>query len=76
MSAIARRPTLWPTALRQARALAPAGWWHRRPFLPVPDREYLALRAVAQYGDAGHLPDADDVVAYLTWARQWRAARA
>jgi hypothetical protein len=62
--------------MRQARALAPDGWWRRRPFLPVPTAEYLALRAVTQYGDAGHAPDADDVVAYLEWARQWRAASA
>jgi hypothetical protein len=62
--------------MRQVRVLAPAGWWRRRPFLPVPPGEYLALRAVTQYGDTGHTPDVDDVVAYLEWARQWRAASA
>lgn len=62
--------------MRQARALAPTGWWRRAPFLPVPSTEYLALRAVTQYGDAGHAPTVDDVVAYLEWARQWRTASA
>ena len=74
--ALLRRPALWPTAMRQARALAPNGWWRRRPFLPVPTAEYVALRAVTQYGDARHSPTAEDVVAYLEWARQWRAASA
>jgi len=75
-AALLRRPTLWPTAMRQVRALTPNGWWRRRPFLPVPSGEYLALRAVTQYGDARHTPDVEDVVAYLEWARQWRAASA
>jgi hypothetical protein len=74
-SVVVRRPALWPTAVRQARALTPVGWWRRAPFLPVPDRSYLELRAVTQYGDATRTPDVDDVVAYLQWARQWRAAR-
>ena len=64
-AALARRPLLWPTALRQARAMAPSGWWRRRPFLPVPTADYLALRAVTQYGDAGRAPAAVDVIAYL-----------
>jgi hypothetical protein len=72
--AVARRPSLWATGLRQARTLVPTGWWKRRPFLPLPTRDYLALRAITQYGDPNHAPDADDVVAYLQWLRQWRAA--
>ncbi|HZP29416.1 MAG TPA: hypothetical protein VFC99_10725 [Acidimicrobiia bacterium] len=43
-------PELWPTALRQAARLAPAGWWRRPPFLPLPDREYLRFRLETQYG--------------------------
>ena len=42
--AVARHPSLWPTALRQLRRLTPPGWWRRRPFLPVPSGDYLAFR--------------------------------
>ena len=73
--AVARRPRLWPTALRQARRLAAPGWWRRVPFLPVPPREYVALRALTQYGDEEARLAAADVVHYLEWCRQWDAAR-
>lgn len=68
-SAVARRPSLWPTAIRQMRRLAPPGWWRRRPFLPVPSGEYLAFRLQTQYGDADHPWEPDDVVGYLEWCR-------
>jgi hypothetical protein len=71
--AVAGRPALWPTAVRQARRLAPAGWWRRPPFLPVPDRAYLGLRSVTQYGDAGHRLEPGDVVQYLAWCRRLRS---
>ncbi|HUS62051.1 MAG TPA: hypothetical protein VMY34_07620, partial [Acidimicrobiales bacterium] len=48
--AVARRPALWSTALRQAVRLARPGWWHRRPFLPLPDPDYLRFRMVTAYG--------------------------
>jgi hypothetical protein len=72
-AAVARRPTLWPTAARQARRLAPDRWWRRPPFLPVPARDYLAFRSTTQYGRAGHPLEVDDVVRYLTWCRQLAA---
>ena len=40
MGAVARRPALWRTSLRQARRLAPRGWWRRPPFLPLPAPGY------------------------------------
>jgi hypothetical protein len=64
---VARRPRLWPVALRQARRTATPGWWHRPPFLPVPGGDYLRFRLVTQYGDEDHRPDATDVVNYLSW---------
>ena len=73
--AVARRPRLWPTALRQIRRLTPDGWWRRRPFLPVPDRRLLAFRATTQYGDPAHVLEPDDVVAWLEWCRQEETAR-
>jgi hypothetical protein len=71
VSAVARRPGLWSTALRQARRLTPTGWWRRRPFLPVPDKGYLAFRTVTQYGEIGRSPSPEDVVDYLEWCREW-----
>jgi hypothetical protein len=62
------RPGLWATALRQARRLAPDGWWRRRPFLPVPPRDYLAFRFETQYGATGE-PRPRDLVDYLEWCR-------
>lgn len=73
-AAVARRPTLWPTALHQAWVLAPTGWWRRKPFLPLPDPAYLRFRLVTQYGDAAHPPTPGDVVTYLRWCRTYRAA--
>jgi hypothetical protein len=75
LTAVAARPALWPTALRQARRLAPTRWWTRPPFLPLPAPSYLRFRLVTQYGDPTHRPQADDVVRYLRWCREWRAVR-
>jgi hypothetical protein len=71
VGAIARRPGLWLTALRQARRLTPTGWWRRPPFLPVPAKDYLAFRTVTQYGEIGRRPSPEDVVDYLEWCREW-----
>lgn len=69
VSVILPRPWLWFTALRQARRFAPDGWWRRRPFLPMPDRDLLAFRATTQYGDPERAADADDLVSWLEWCR-------
>ncbi len=74
VGAVAARPRLWPTALRQVVALAAPGWWHRWPLLPLPDRAYLGFRLLTAYGTTDHAPEPDDVVAYLTWCRAWRRA--
>ena len=63
------RPSLWPTALRQARRLARPRWWARAPFLPVPDPDYLRFRFETQYGSDGR-PDPRDLVVYLEWCAQ------
>jgi hypothetical protein len=69
--AVAGRPSLWPTAVRQVRRLTPPRWWRRRPFLPLPDRAYLEFRLLTQYGDARHHPDPRDVLNYLAWCKRW-----
>jgi hypothetical protein len=70
-AAVAVRPTLWATALRQVGRLAPAGWWRRAPHLPLPDPAYLRFRLVTAYGGDGRPPSARDVVTYLHWCRGW-----
>ena len=65
------RPSLWGVAVRQARVLARPGWWRRWPFLPLPDAAYLRFRLLTAYGDAERMPEADDLVAYLHWCREY-----
>jgi len=68
--AVARRPGLWPTAATQAVRLARPGWWRRAPFLPLPDHDYVRFRLQTAYGPHGQ-PARDDLVAYLTWCREF-----
>lgn len=71
-AAVAVRPSLWWTALVQARRLAPRRWWGRRPFLPLPDPAYMRFRRTALYGDPDRPLSAEDAVAYLRWCRGMR----
>jgi len=66
---VVAHPGLWPTAIRQARRLAPEGWWRHPPFIPVPRRDYFDFRFETQYGIDG-VPEPADVVAYLQWCRE------
>ncbi len=70
--AVLRRPGLWSTAVGQLFRLAAPGWWRRRPFLPLPDPDYLAFRLQTMYGDPAHRPEPGDVVVYLDWCRKYR----
>ncbi|MFN8017899.1 MAG: hypothetical protein U0P45_07225 [Acidimicrobiales bacterium] len=72
--AVLVRPSLWGVAVVQLFRLAQPGWWRRAPFLPVPDRDYLAFRLETQYGSDPH-PEAHDVVTYLHWCRTFRQVR-
>ena len=72
VAAVACRPWLWPTAARQVSLLAAPGWWRRAPFLPLPDRAYLAFRLETMYGGHAPRPGGSDVVAYLRWCRSYR----
>jgi hypothetical protein len=71
VAAVAVRPTLWSTGVRQVLRLAPTGWWRRAPFLPVPDAGYLRFRLQTAYGDPTAAPRPADVVTYLRWCRAW-----
>ena len=70
--AVLARPALWPVAAVQLFALAAPGWWRRRPFLPLPDPEYVRFRLQTMYGDADHEPEPADLVTYLRWCRGFR----
>ena len=67
--ALATRPRLWPTAFVQIWRFAPDHWWRRPPFLPLPDADLMRFRASTQYGDPDRVPEAEDVITWLTWCR-------
>jgi hypothetical protein len=69
---LVRRPRLVPAAVRLGLSLVPRRWWRRRPYLPLPDRDWVAFRMELAYGDARAIPSAEDLVDYLVWARQMR----
>jgi hypothetical protein len=74
-AALAMRPDLWLTAVRQVAILAPARWWQRRPPLPTPDPAYLRFRVQTAYGaGAGSVPPSD-LVGYLEWCRRLQVYR-
>jgi hypothetical protein len=68
--AVLRRPSLWGEAMRTIPALARRGWWKHRPFLPLPDGDYLGWRIATAYGDSDGPIPAADIVAYLEWRRR------
>jgi hypothetical protein len=70
-AAVLGEPGLWPTAARQVGRLTVPGWWRRPPFLPLPDRDYLGFRLQTMYGDAARTPEADDLLTWLRWCRQF-----
>jgi hypothetical protein len=70
--AVAARPRMWRAALHQGRALVPPRWWRRRPFLPVPDRDWLRFRMTTAYGDPGAPVDVDDLLTWLAWTETAR----
>ena len=71
-AAVAKRPSLWATAIHQVRVTAPTGWFRRPPFLPLPTGDYLQFRLITQYGRADHRIDTADVVNYLAWCKRQR----
>ncbi|CAN5749820.1 hypothetical protein BH24ACT3_BH24ACT3_15730 [soil metagenome] len=66
--AVLVRPSLWAIAVAQVARLAVPGWWHRAPFLPRPDPDYVKFRLQTAYGD-DRPPAPADVVTYLRWCR-------
>ena len=65
-----RTPSLAVALLRVTWRFRSHGWYGRFPFLPLPDRAYLAWRMYTAYGDADAVPSARDVEQYARWATQ------
>jgi hypothetical protein len=68
--AVAARPRLWRTAVRQWHRSVPSRWWATAPFLPLPSRRYVEFRVETAYGRASPRPA--DLVDYLDWCRRQR----
>ena len=63
-----RHPTLGVALARVAWRFRRRGWWHRFPFLPVPDGEYVRWRMHTAYGADDAVPPAREVERYARWA--------
>jgi hypothetical protein len=63
-----RDPVTGMALLRVAWRFRRRGWWHRAPFLPLPDRTYLRWRMHTAYGEHDCVPPASDIVRYARWA--------
>jgi hypothetical protein len=64
------RPSLWWPAVSAAARFAAPGWWHRPPFLPVPDDRYWRFRMETAYGDESAHVGPDDLDDALRWAHR------
>ncbi|MDA3039738.1 MAG: hypothetical protein O3C27_09455 [Actinomycetota bacterium] len=70
--AVVKRPDLWIVALRTAASMTPRRWWAHPPFLPLPDRGWMAFRLETAYGgDARGPVRAEDLITYLEWRRRF-----
>jgi hypothetical protein len=71
LSAVAKQPPLWPTAIAAYRSMIPRRWWRRRPFLPVPDGAWMRFRLETAYGGDGTPgPTAgEELTTWLRWLR-------
>jgi hypothetical protein len=71
--AVAIRPDLWGTALSSVLSLAPSGWWRSKPFLPIPDPDWMHFRLETAYGGDGTGPiEAKDLVTFLEWQKSFK----
>lgn len=62
-----RRPSLVTALFTVAWRFRRRDWYRRPPFLPLPDKDYLAWRMYTAYGDSHAVPSADDVERYARW---------
>jgi hypothetical protein len=73
---VLRQPWRLPRALSAILALAPTGWWRRRPFLPYPDPAYWRFRMeTSSGGEGGEPPSPDEVIEVLDWFHRMKHRR-
>jgi hypothetical protein len=65
----ARHPSLALDLARVCWRFRARDWYRRPPFLPLPDRNYIAWRMHTAYGDHHAVPPADDIERYARWTR-------
>jgi len=63
-------PRLAIDLLRTAWAFRRREWWGKAPFLPLPDRTYLAWRMYTAYADENAVPPIEDVIRFARWRRE------
>lgn len=63
-----RHPRVAVDLLRVGWRFRRRDWWRRAPFLPLPAHDYLRWRLYTAYGDADHVPSADEIIRYAHWA--------
>ncbi len=62
-------PSVARDLLRVAWRFRSRDWYRRPPFLPLPDRQYMAWRMHTAYGDHHAVPPAADIERYARWTR-------
>jgi len=67
-----RRPVLIPAMLGAAWRFRARRWYRTPPFLPLPPSEYLAWRLHTAYGDDEAVPESQELIRFLRWARAMR----
>ena len=73
---VLRRPSSIPSLVRSSWAMAPRGWWHRPPFLPLPDEDYWKFRLeTANGGEGSTMPSPHEVIDVAAWAKSMRRQR-
>ncbi len=71
-----RHPAHTPTLVRAGWRMRRSGWWHERPFLPLPEPAYWHFRMVTANGSTGRGHGPRDVVDAAQWTlRQPRTDR-
>ena len=69
LGAVLVRPSLWATAVVEAKRFVPDDWFRQTPFLPLPDPKMLRFRVATQYGDPEARVVVGDVLAWLRWCK-------
>jgi hypothetical protein len=72
---IVRHPCGVTLLVRAGWRLRGRGWWHHRPFLPVPPADYWTFRVTTAMGDSDASMGVDDIVQAARWTVRQRVGR-